>query len=283
MKQTKIITQLDFEYLRQLVQQHSAVVLDADKTYLAELYLQPIAESAGFASITELVAYLRHQPLSNLHIQAIEALVTNETSFFRDTYPFEALKQFVLPDLLKKRRIERSLNIWCAACSSGQEPYSIAMLIREYYPILSNWSLQIIASDFSNKVLARASQGCYNQLEIKRGLTKNLREKYFQKQENEWQINHEVRQMIDFRQINLLHTWSSLPQFDIILLRNVLIYFDIPTKKALLKKAQQQLNSDGYLFLGSGETTLNLDESFERIQFNKSICYRLHNRYNKYP
>lgn len=277
MKQTKSISRFDFDYLRQLVQQHSAVVLDGDKTYLAELYLQPIAESAGFATITELIVYLRHQPLGELHIQAIEALVTNETSFFRDNYPFEALRQFVLPELIKKRRIERSLNIWCAACSNGQEPYSIAMLIREYYPILNNWSVQIIASDFSSKVLTRARQGRYNQLEIKRGLPKNLREKYFEQQQSEWQIKDEIQQMVDFRQINLIHSWSFLPNLDIVFLRNVLIYFDIPTKKALLKKAQQQLRPDGYLFLGSGETTLNLDESFERVQFNKSICYRLHN------
>jgi chemotaxis protein methyltransferase CheR len=283
MKQAKGISSFDFDYLRQLVQQHSAVVLDGHKTYLAELHLQPIAESAGFASITQLIDYLRHQPLNDLHIQTIEALVTNETSFFRDNYPFEALRQCVLPELIKKRRIERSLNIWCAACSNGQEPYSIAMLIREYYPILKNWSVQIIASDFSSKVLARAKKGIYNQLEIKRGLPKNLREKYFQPQESEWQIKDEIRQMVDFRQINLVHSWSLLPNFDIILLRNVLIYFDIPTKKALLKKSQQQLRPDGYLFLGSGETTLNLDESFERVQFNKSICYRLHNRYNQSP
>jgi chemotaxis protein methyltransferase CheR len=277
MKQTKSISSVDFDYLRQLVQQHSAVVLDGGKTYLAELYLQQIAESAGFATITELIAYLRQQTLSELHIQTVEALVTNETSFFRDNYPFEALRQFVLPELIKKRRIERSLNIWCAACSNGQEPYSIAMLIREHYPLLGNWSLQIIASDFSSKVLTRARQGRYNQLEIKRGLPKNLREKYFRQQESEWQIKDEIRHMVDFQQINLLHSWSSLPTLDIIFLRNVLIYFDIPTKKALLKKAQQQLRPDGFLFLGSGETTLNLDESFERVQFNKSICYRLDN------
>ncbi|BBD61310.1 CheR methyltransferase, SAM binding domain protein [Nostoc sp. HK-01] len=275
MKQTMDITTSDFDYLRQLVYQHSAVVLDGDKTYLAELYLQPIAEAAGFTTITDLIAYLRHQPLNDLHIQTIEALVTNETSFFRDTYPFEALKQLVLPELIKKRRIERSLNIWCAACSHGQEPYSVAMLIREHFPLLANWSLTIIASDFSGKVLARAKEGRYNQLEIKRGLPKNLRERYFKLLDNEWQIHDEIRQSIDFRQINLVDSWSILPNIDVIFLRNVLIYFDIATKKDLLTKVRQQLNPDGYLFLGSGETTINLHESFERVQFDKSIFYRL--------
>jgi chemotaxis protein methyltransferase CheR len=276
MKQTMVVSTNDFDYLRRLVYHHSAVVLYADKTYLAELHLQPIAESAGFASIADLVTYLRNQPFSSLHVQTIEALVTNETSFFRDFYPFEALKQFVLPELIKKRAIERSLNIWCAACSNGQEPYSIAMLIREHFPMLANWSIRLIASDFSSKVLARARKGRYNQLEIKRGLPPTLRDQYFQKLDNEWQIQKQIHQMVEFRQMNIVQSWSSLPQIDVIFLRNVLIYFDIATKKALLKKVRQQLRLDGYLFLGSGETTINLDESFERVQFDKAICYRLH-------
>lgn len=266
----------DFNYLRKLVYDYSSVVLHADKTYLAELHLQPVAEAAGFSSIADLIAYLQTKPFSGLHIQTIEALVTNETSFFRDIHPFEALRKFVLPELSKKRAIERSLNIWCAACSHGQEPYSIAMLIREHFPLLGSWSVQLIASDFSSKVLARARNGCYNNLEIKRGLPKTLRDKYFQKLDSEWQIQEQIRQMVEFRQINIVQSWSSLPEIDIIFLRNILIYFDVATKKALLKKVRQQLKPDGYLFLGSGETTINLDNSFERVQFDKSICYRLH-------
>jgi chemotaxis protein methyltransferase CheR len=270
-----LISTIDFDYLRQLVYHHSAVVLSADKTYLADLHLQPIVKSTGFASISDLVSYLRAQPFSSLHLQTIEALVTNETSFFRDVHPFEALKQFILPELQKKRAVERSLNIWCAACSNGQEPYSIAMLIHEYFPTLSNWSMRLIASDFSNKVLTRARKGSYNQFEINRGLSQTLRDKYFQKLDGEWQIKDKILQMVEFYQINLMQSWSSLPQLDIIFLRNVLIYFDIATKKTLLKKVRQQLRPDGYLFLGSGETTINLDESFERVQFGKTICYRL--------
>ncbi|WP_224085469.1 CheR family methyltransferase [Nostoc sp. MS1] len=276
MKQAMGISSSDFDYLRQLIYTHSAVVLDGDKTYLAELYLQSIAESAGFATISSFIAYLQHQPFNHLHTQTIEALVTNETSFFRDTAPFEALKKSFLPELIQKRKIERSLNIWCAACSNGQEPYSIAILIREHFPLLTDWSINIIASDFSSKALNRARQGRYNQLEIKRGLSQQLRAKYFSPVDNEWQINDKIRQMVEFQQINLIHSWSALPSIDIIFLRNVLIYFDIPTKKALLGKVKEQLRVDGYLFLGSGETTFNLDESFERVQFDKSICYKLH-------
>ncbi|MEH2250621.1 MAG: protein-glutamate O-methyltransferase CheR [Nostoc sp.] len=283
MKQIMGVSTTDFEYLRELVNHHSAVVLFGDKTYLAELHLQPIVESAGFASIADLVTYLQTQPFNSLHVQTIEALVTNETSFFRDRHPFEALKKYVLPELVKQRAIERSLNIWCAACSNGQEPYSIAILIHEHFPMLTNWSHRLIASDFSTKVLARAREGHYNQLEINRGLSKNIRDRYFQRLDTNWQIKEQIRQMVDFRQLNLLQSWSSLPQFDVIFLRNVLIYFDIVTKKALLKKIKQQLKPDGYLFLGSGETTISLDESFKRVLFDKAICYQLHNPEVKTP
>ncbi|MBD2166188.1 protein-glutamate O-methyltransferase CheR [Calothrix membranacea FACHB-236] len=275
MKQTMGVTSTDFDFLRDLVYRHSAVVLSADKTYLAELYLQPITASLGLATIGDLVDYLRNKPFSVIHTQVIEALVTNETSFFRDIYPFEALQKFVLPELIKKRAVERSLNIWCAACSHGQEPYSIAMLIREHFPILANWSIKLIASDFSSKALTKARQGRYNQLEIQRGLAKNLRDRYFHKLDNDWQIHDEIIKMVDLQQINLVKPWPSLPKSDVIFLRNVLIYFDIPTKKALLKKIKQQLSSDGYLFLGNAETTINLDTSFERLQLEKNICYRL--------
>ncbi len=277
MKQTMGVSTSDFQFLQNLVYDRSAVVLHAEKTYLAELYLQPIAESAGFATIADLVTYLRDQPFSSLHSQVIESLVTNETFFFRDYYPFEALKKFVLPELVQKRAIGRSLNIWCAACSNGQEPYSIAMLIKEYFPMLARWSVKLIASDFSSKVLAKAKQGRYNELETQRGLPENFRDRYFQRSDRDWQLHDEILQMVEFRQINLVRSWSSVPKSDIIFLRNVLIYFDIPTKKYLLKKVKQQLNPDGYLFLGNAETTIHLDESFKRVQFEKAICYRLKN------
>ncbi|MCU0534518.1 MAG: protein-glutamate O-methyltransferase CheR [Hydrococcus sp. Prado102] len=269
------ISSLDFGYLRKLVRQHSAIVLNADKEYLAELHLGKLALSAGFDSISSLVAYLQTQPFGDLHFRAIESLVTTETSFFRDIYPFEALKNFVLPELIDRRKNERSLNIWSAACSSGQEPYSIAMLVREQFPTLLNWNLRLIASDFSGQILARARQGRYTQLEINRGLPENLRDRYFQQQDNQWQIVPNIRQMVEFRQINLIDSWSSLLPMDIIFLRNVLIYFDTETKKTILAKVRRVLKPDGYLFLGGGETTLNLDDAFKRVHIEKSVCHRL--------
>lgn len=274
-KQTMSNSSLDFDYLRQLVRQHSAVVLDADKEYLAELRLGKLAISAGFDSISALVAYLRTQPFGNLHFRVIESLVTTETSFFRDVSPFEALKNAVLPELIERRKQARSLNIWCAACSSGQEPYSIAMLVCEEFPMLLNWNLQLIASDFSSEMLERSRQGRYTQLEIRRGLAKSLRDKYFYQQDNQWQIASNIRQMVKFQQINLIDCWSLLPAMDIIFLRNVLIYFDTETKKTILTKVKRFLKPDGYLFLGGSETTLNLDDSFKRVQIHKSVFHRL--------
>lgn len=266
------ISSIEFDYLRHLVYQHSGVALDGDKEYLAELHLGAIASRAGFDSIASFVKHLQTQPYNDLHFQAIEALVTNETSFFRDRYPFEALKDFVLPELIEQK--ERSLNIWSAACSSGQEPYSIAILIREHFPQLTD-GMRLIASDFSSKILARARNGRYNQFEIKRGLPETLRRKYFKPCDRSWQIDDNIRSLVEFRQFNLLQSWASLPKMDIIFMRNVLIYFDIETKKAILAKVRQLLSNDGYLFLGGGETTINLDDSFKRVQFNKSVCYKL--------
>lgn len=276
-QQLKSMNSLDFDYLRELVRSNSAVTLDADKEYLAELHLTWIAERTGFDSIVKFVEHLKTLPFGSLHVDAIESLLNYETTFFRDIYPFEILKNFVLPEIIKRQSPE-TINIWCAASSNGQEPYSIAMLLKES-TMLDTASLQLIASDISTKVLTRARKGIYNQIEIRRGLPATLQQKYFHPVANasEWQINQEIRNMVDFRQINLLDCWS-LPKMDIIFLRNVLIYFEIPTKKKILAKIRDLLKPDGYLFLGGGETTLNLDDEFERIQFSKGSCYRLGGR-----
>jgi chemotaxis protein methyltransferase CheR len=271
----RVISSIDFDYLRKLVYNHSAVALEAGKEYLAELHLATLAQQIGFDSISELVEHLKNLPFGSLHVQVIELLLNYETSFFRDTYPFEILKNFVLPEIIKEQKSDKIINIWSAACSTGQEPYSIAMLIKENFSMLDDYKLNIIASDLSSQVLARASEGTYNQFEISRGLPKRLQKKYFYSDGNQWRIKQKIREMIDFRQLNLTECYSNLPKMDIILLRNVLIYFDIPTKKKILSKVKNILKNNGYLFLGSGETTLNLDHAFKRVQFDKGICYRL--------
>jgi chemotaxis protein methyltransferase CheR len=176
--------------------------------------------------------------------------------------------------MIKRQQGTPVLNIWCAACSSGQEPYSIAILIREHFPSLAKENVKLIASDLSTKVLTRARQGIYSDFEISRGLPESLRDKYFQKQTNEWQLHPEIRQMVDFRHLNLLESWSDLPVMDIIFMRNVLLYFDTEMKKAILTKIPGLLKSNGYLFMGGGETTINLIDSFARVQLDKAICYQ---------
>lgn len=267
----------DFEYLRELVREQSAVVLEPHKDYLATLHLSKLASQLEFESIAALIEHLKNTPFNDLHLQVIEALLNNETSFFRDRYPFTTLQTVVLPALMNSRSRERSINIWCAACSTGQEPYSIAILIRDAFPELLNWNIHLIASDFSEKALDRARKGQYTNLEVNRGLSPTLRDRYFRPSGESWQIVDEIQQMIEFRQLNLIHPWTPLPKLDIVFLRNVLIYFDLDTKRSVLNKVQDCLQHNGYLFLGGGETLFHLGSKFEAIQSKTSVYHQLRN------
>lgn len=272
------ITIADFDYIRKLVYDRTGVFLSEEKMYLVESRLGMVAKEAGTNSISGLVAELKQikqQRFNQLYESTVEAMMTNETFFFRDINPFEILKTSVLPELLKQIQGEGTLNIWCAACSSGQEPYSIAMLLREYFPQLARNQVQILGSDISTAMLKRANSGCYAQHEVVRGLPTALLHKYFQHCGKEWQIKEDLRKAIEFRQINLTEPFGSMPQMDIIFLRNVLIYFDVQTKQSILARVRRVLRPKGYLFLGGGETTVNLDPAFELVQFEKGICYRL--------
>jgi len=269
------ISPSDFNYICDLVHRHSAIALESDKAYLIETRLAPLVRLAGFTSLQELIASLRTQPPAHpLYRQVVEAITTHETSFFRDLHPFEALKTTILPELLAKRQ-SPNLTIWCAACSSGQEPYSVAMLVCEHFPILANRRTRIIATDLSETILARAREGLYSQIEVNRGLPATLLIKYFDKQGLHWRIKYEIRRMVEFQQSNLAEPWPLMPPLDVVLMRNVLIYFDVNTKKAILARIRSVLKPDGYLFLGSSETTLNLDPAFESISMGKSLCYQL--------
>ncbi len=265
----------EFNYVRQLVLEHSAIVLEEDKGYLVESRLLPLARREGFTSLDDLVRRLQTEPFNGLHRQTVEALTTNETSFFRDFHPFEALRKSILPDLISRRAAERELKIWCAASSSGQEPYSLAMLIRENFPQLANWKVQIQASDLSTDILTRAREGRYNQLEVNRGLPASLLVKYFQKRGCDWFLSEDIRRMVDYQAINLAGSWPLMPAMDVVLLRNVLIYFGMETKKAILSKVRKVLKLDGYFFLGAAETTFSIDDSYERVQFERATCYRV--------
>ncbi len=269
------LSQADFEYICALVHQRSALVLESEKAYLVETRLLTLARREGLDSTADFVARMRAAPNSELHQRVVEALANHETSFFRDLHPFEVLRQRILPEIVQRRAAEANVHIWSAACSSGQEPYSIAMLIREHFPALRNGKVRIIGSDLSAEILQRARQGRYCQLDVNRGLPARLLVKYFEQAGRDWQIKDEIRLMVEFRPLNLIESWPVLPAADIILLRNVLIYFDMATKKHILRKVRQVLRPDGYLFLGGAETTLNLDDAFERVPLDRCGCYRV--------
>jgi chemotaxis protein methyltransferase CheR len=268
----------DFAYIAKLIHDRSAIVLETGKEYLVESRLLPIARNEGCASVADLVARLRSLSINGLQQKVVEAMTTNETSFFRDLHPFETLKKTVLPELIAKRGDERKLNLWCAASSSGQEPYTIALILCEHFPALAHWTVRFLATDLSQEMVERARVGRYSQLEVNRGLPAPLLVKYFHRQGAEWRVKEELRRMVEFRQMNLVEAWPALPEMDVIFMRNVLIYFDVSTKKHILAKVRRLLRPDGYLFLGAAETTLNLDDGFERMQFEKAGCYRLRNR-----
>lgn len=269
------LTPFEFDYVRSLVLEGSAIVLDPGKEYLVESRLTPLATRLGLGSLNALIGKLRAEPRNGIHKQVVDAMTTNETSFFRDLHPFEILKKNIVPEFLGKRSNERTLRIWSAACSTGQEPYTIALLLRETFPQLAGWQVRILATDLSTDVLNKARTGTYSQMEMNRGLPAMLLVKYFKKVgADHWQVRDDLRGLIEFKEFNLALPYPPLPSFDVILLRNVLIYFDIETKRSILAKMRKVLAPDGYLFLGGSETTLNIDENFESVCLGKSVCYR---------
>ncbi len=264
-----------FDYVRTLVHERSAIALEPTKGYLVESRLMPIAKQRGHHSLAEMVSHLRNKPYGELHAQVVEAMTTNETSFFRDAHPFEALKTAVIPELIQKREATKTLNIWSAACSTGQEPYTIAITLRETFPQLANWRIQILATDLSSQVLEKAASATYSQAEINRGLPAPVLVKYFQKVGLQWQLKPEIRSQVQFQRMNLIEPWPAFAKMDVVFLRNVLIYFTPETKAKILAQVRNRLAADGSLFLGGAETTIGIDESFVRCNHGKTITYRL--------
>lgn len=265
----------DFAYISAFIRESSAIILESGKEYLVDSRLMPIVREEGLASIAALVVQLRKRPLNGLHARVVEAMTTNETSFFRDVAPFDGVRLRILPDLITRRTAERRLRIWCGAASSGQEPYSLAMLILEHFPVLANWDVKIVATDISRNILQRCKTGRYSQFEVNRGLPAPMLVKYFEHAGKEWSIKESVRKLVQFEEMNLIRPWKGLPNCDIVFMRNVLIYFDVPTKKDILGKIRRVMRPDGYLFLGSAETTMNIDSNFTRVPLEKSSCYSI--------
>jgi len=267
------LDQPSFAYVCKLVRDHSAIALEPSKGYLVESRLAPIVARRGLASIRDLVAQLRDKPYGEVHAEVVEAMTTNETSFFRDLHPFDVLKSVVLPELIAARAAQRTLSIWSAACSSGQEPDTIAMLLLE---VLRDWKVEILATDLSREMLDKARKGEYTQLEVNRGLPSHFLIKYFQREGLRWQVRPDVRRPIRFVKMNLAEAWPVLPTMDVIFMRNVLIYFTPETKRAMLAKVRRQLAGDGTLFLGGAETTIGIDDAWRRVNHGKTSTYRQH-------
>jgi chemotaxis protein methyltransferase CheR len=262
-----------FAYVRDLVLRESAIVLDTGKEYLVEARLSPLARDAGQADVNAFVGNLRGRPTAAATRQVVEALTTNETSWFRDGDPFTTLRTTVLPELALARPARR-LRVWCAACSSGQEPYSVAMTALDT-PALLGCSLDVLATDLSEEMLERARSGRYSQLEVNRGLPATTLVKHFVRDGASWRISPAVASAVTFRQLNLMRPFPPLGRFDVVFLRNVLIYFDLPTKRDILGRIRQVLAPDGYLFLGAAEMTMGVDDAWQRVPAGKSSVYRL--------
>jgi chemotaxis protein methyltransferase CheR len=265
------MTPHDFEYLRRLLKERSGLVLSAEKDYLLESRLLPLARRQGMASLGELAQRLRQPGSAALAIAVTEAMTTNETFFFRDRIPFDHLRDTIIPALVAARSREKRIRIWCTAAASGQEPYSIAMVLKSLGTQLNGFRIDILATDLSNDVVERAKAGLYSQFEVQRGLPIQLLVKYFGKSGEAWEISPELRAMVHFRTLNLLNDFSPLGHFDVVFCRNVLIYFDQTTKVGVLERIARQMPSDGYLTLGAAETVVGLTDCFVPVPDKRGL------------
>lgn len=264
-----------FKFVSEFVHRKAAIVVEPGKEYLVEARLRPLALQAQLPSIDDLVAKLRTTNDAEIGRRVIDAMTTNETSFFRDIHPFDTLRDHVLPELIAARASTRTLRIWCAAASTGQEPYSIALTLANSFPELASWNVQIIATDINEGVLERARAGRYSQLELNRGMPASMLVKYVQRVGAEWELKPEIRKMVTYQQLNLLDRWPLFGQLDLVFIRNVLIYFDIATKRAIFGRIRQLLRPDSLLVLGGAETTLNIDDQLSSVKKGNSMFFQL--------
>lgn len=261
----------DFELIAQLLKERSGLSLNKDKAYLLESRLNPVARKWNFAGFDELAQAIRAGRDEALLVEVTEAMTTNESFFFRDQKPFEQFTQMVLPQLMENRKDARRFRIWSAACSSGQEPYTLAMLLKEHEAKLQGWKIEIVATDLSNQILDKARAGLYSQFEVQRGLPITLLVKYFKQTGERWQIDDGVRKMVTFQKFNLLDDMKPLGRFDVVFCRNVLIYFDPPTKTKILSNIADLMPADGFLYLGGAETVLGTSDRFQVLTGQRGI------------
>ncbi len=255
----------DFDFISQFFKSRSGLVLTRDKAYLLESRLMPVARKKGMKTLDELIAAIRLGRDQALLGEVTEAMTINESFFFRDIKPFDLFRDHVLPRLIESRAAKKSIRVWCAACSSGQEPYSLAMVLREQGARLAGWRTEIVGTDISGEMVAKAKAGLYSQFEVQRGLPIQMLVKYFKKEGDLWQIDAALRAMVRYREFNLLDDMRGLGSFDVVYCRNVLIYFDNQTKGKVLKNVRGLMPDDGVLFLGGAETVLGISDDFKPI------------------
>jgi chemotaxis protein methyltransferase CheR len=265
------VTPAEYDYLRSFLKVRSGLVLSGEKQYLIEGRLLPVARRAGVGTIASLVAKLKDPREAVLAEAVVEAMTTNESFFFRDKTPFEHLSRTMLPELIAQRGDRKRLRIWCAAAATGQEPYSIAMCLSDLLPRLSGWRIEIVGTDISNEVLEKAKGGVYTQFEVQRGLPIQRLLKHFSQVGESWHIAPELRDMVEWRKLNLLENFASLGRFDIVFCRNVLIYFDHATKVDVFDRLSRQVMPDGFLVLGAAETVVGLTDAFKPLADKRGV------------
>ncbi|MFT5050638.1 MAG: chemotaxis protein methyltransferase CheR [Chlamydiales bacterium] len=264
------LTAGEFDAIRKFVHHEAGIVLDPGKEYLVESRMAPVLRSEGVESLRELVELLKNGA-SNIADKVIDAMTTNETSFFRDGSPFEVLKDRVLPRLIDRNRANKSLTIWCAASSSGQEPISLSIMLKEHFPELLAWDMKILATDICEKMLSRCRGGLYSKHEVSRGLPEELRSRYFEEAKNHWKLRPSIQNMVEYKQLNLTRTFPVMPPPDLVMIRNVLIYFDEPTKLRILKRIRGCMRPDGYLMLGTAEVSRS--DCFEPMEDRDCVSF----------
>jgi chemotaxis protein methyltransferase CheR len=264
----------DFNLLKGILKERSGLALSEDKHYLLESRLMPVARKLGMAGLDDLIRAIRTERKEALLRDVTEAMTTNESYFFRDNQPFDQFRELTLPALVKERNGSKRIRIWSAACSTGQEPYSLAMILKDETARLAGWRVEIVATDISNATLEKAKVGLYSQFEVQRGLPIQFLMKNFKQVDEMWQIDPSIRAMVTFKQFNLLDGFASLGAFDVIFCRNVLIYFESETKRQVLDKMGRCMPKDGVLFLGGAETVLGVTDTFTPIQGQRGV-YRL--------
>ena len=269
---TTLTSAASFSYIRDLIYRESGITLDDSKEYLVTARLDPLAKEEGYSNLDELVTALRSPSGRDLRAKVIDAMTTNETSFFRDAPHFELLKNKLIPELLE-RSPSGDISFWSAACSSGQESYSIAMTIAEHFPGIKS-RVKILATDISAEMLDRTRAGIYSQTEINRGLPIQLLMKHFRQMGRQWRVSDDLRRMVTVKNYNMVKDAPPVAKSHFVFLRNVLIYFDLPAKQRILSRMRKVLGPDGYLFLGGAETTLNVDRTFKALRVGRAVCYQ---------